>query len=289
MAAAVDDDTWLEYHEQFGMSAVVGFARIAGVAVAMIAGFILLGSLAERLSRSGISVLTTAVTGMCLFIGVQLSLMAAPVAWAMPLWVLFGFFGTSGIIAYAALSQRFPVQLSGRVNTAVNLLVFVAAFVGQWAIGVIIGLWPVGDHGAYALEGYRTGFALMIGLQLFVHRTKLGKAMRAVAEDKDTSALMGIDVNQVIVFTFIISSALAGAEVAGALALALGSLSVTAITFIPGIGADGSVFSAVRLPAVRSWVASWVATTRTRVRCWAPWSVPRSVPPWRRRTRPTRC
>jgi propionyl-CoA carboxylase beta chain len=35
--AAVDDDTWLEYHETFGTSAVVGFARIAGIAVAMIA------------------------------------------------------------------------------------------------------------------------------------------------------------------------------------------------------------------------------------------------------------
>jgi len=35
--AAVDDNTWLEYHEQFGTSAVVGFARIAGIAVAMIA------------------------------------------------------------------------------------------------------------------------------------------------------------------------------------------------------------------------------------------------------------
>jgi acetyl-CoA carboxylase carboxyltransferase component len=35
--AAVDDNTWLEYHEQFGTSAVVGFARIAGIAVALIA------------------------------------------------------------------------------------------------------------------------------------------------------------------------------------------------------------------------------------------------------------
>ena len=35
--AAVDDDSWLEYHEKFGTSAVVGFARIAGIAVAMIA------------------------------------------------------------------------------------------------------------------------------------------------------------------------------------------------------------------------------------------------------------
>jgi acetyl-CoA carboxylase carboxyltransferase component len=35
--AAVDDDSWLEYHEHFGTSAVVGFARIAGIAVAIIA------------------------------------------------------------------------------------------------------------------------------------------------------------------------------------------------------------------------------------------------------------
>ena len=46
------------------------------IAVAMIAGFILLGSLAERLSRSGISVLTTAVTGMGLFMGVQVLVLA---------------------------------------------------------------------------------------------------------------------------------------------------------------------------------------------------------------------
>ena len=35
--AAVDDDSWLEYHEKFGPSAVVGFARVAGIAVAIIA------------------------------------------------------------------------------------------------------------------------------------------------------------------------------------------------------------------------------------------------------------
>src|SRR4030095_17183296 len=34
---AVDDDSWLEYHEKFGTSVVVGFARIAGIAVAIIA------------------------------------------------------------------------------------------------------------------------------------------------------------------------------------------------------------------------------------------------------------
>ena len=135
------------------------------IAVAMIAGFILLGLLAERLSRSGVSVLATAVTGMCLFMVVQAMVLVGPVRWALPTWVLFGFFGTSGIIAYAALSQRFPVQLSGRVTTAVNLLVFVAAFLGQWAIGAIIGCWPVGAGGNYALAGYRSGFFVILTLQ----------------------------------------------------------------------------------------------------------------------------
>jgi hypothetical protein len=102
---------------------------------------------------------------MGVFMAVQGLLIIAPVTWARPLWLLFGFFGTSGIISYAALSQQFPIHLSGRVTTAVNLLVFVAAFLGQWAIGGIIERWPVGIDGSYALAGYHTGFGLMIGLQ----------------------------------------------------------------------------------------------------------------------------
>jgi branched-chain amino acid transport system permease protein len=52
---------------------------------------------------------------------------------------------------------------------------------------------------------------LMVGLQVIVKRTKMGKAMRAVSVDADAARLMGIDVNRVISFTFAIGSALAGA------------------------------------------------------------------------------
>ncbi|MDT8903330.1 branched-chain amino acid ABC transporter permease [Anaeroselena agilis] len=52
---------------------------------------------------------------------------------------------------------------------------------------------------------------LMAILTYIVHRTKIGKAMRAVSFDNDTARLMGIDVDRVISFTFAIGSALAAA------------------------------------------------------------------------------
>ncbi|GGS56880.1 branched-chain amino acid ABC transporter permease [Planobispora rosea] len=52
---------------------------------------------------------------------------------------------------------------------------------------------------------------LMIGLNLLVTRTREGRAMRAIALDPRTSALMGVDVNAVISRTFFLGSALAGA------------------------------------------------------------------------------
>ena len=52
---------------------------------------------------------------------------------------------------------------------------------------------------------------LMIGLTLFVTRTRTGKAMRAVAFNRDAASLMGIPVNRIITITFAIGSALAAA------------------------------------------------------------------------------
>ncbi len=52
---------------------------------------------------------------------------------------------------------------------------------------------------------------LMLGLHWLVGYSKMGKAMRAVSEDKEVSALMGIDIDKVIVFTFAIGGVLAGA------------------------------------------------------------------------------
>src|SRR5260370_6797874 len=51
---------------------------------------------------------------------------------------------------------------------------------------------------------------LMVGLQWMVSYTRTGRAMRAVAQDREAAALMGVNVNRIIAITFFIGAALAG-------------------------------------------------------------------------------
>lgn len=76
---------------------------------------------------------------------------------------------------------------------------------------------------------------LMIGLFVLVKRTRLGKSMRAVAENKHAAALMGIDVDSVISKTFVISGILAGA--AGVMWGIHNGLFNHFVGFLPGIKA----------------------------------------------------
>src|SRR6202035_1445784 len=58
---------------------------------------------------------------------------------------------------------------------------------------------------------FAVGLVLMVILSHLVKRTTLGKAMRATAQDADAARMMGIDVDRVVVLTFFLGSALAGA------------------------------------------------------------------------------
>ena len=51
----------------------------------------------------------------------------------------------------------------------------------------------------------------MLGLHFFVRRTRLGKAMQATAQDQEAARMMGIEVDTVVMTTFFLGSALAGA------------------------------------------------------------------------------
>jgi predicted MFS family arabinose efflux permease len=171
---------------------MAGYDRMAvantlmGVSVAMIAGYFIFGAIAGRLATRGIRPISVAAFGMIIFLIIQVSMVLQFTAVTFPLWLLFGFFGTACILPYAELSQCFPKHLAGRVNTGLNLLVFVSAFMGQWVIGLIIDLWPQSTSGGYSAIGYSTGFGLVATLQLLAaawffmsrnrQRTSAGKA-----------------------------------------------------------------------------------------------------------------
>ena len=80
---------------------------------------------------------------------------------------------------------------------------------------------------------------VMVGLTLFTSKTKMGKAMRAVSEDRDAAQLMGINVNQTISITFAIGSALVA--IAGVL------LCSTVPTLMPTTGS---------MPGIRAFTAA---------------------------------
>lgn len=76
---------------------------------------------------------------------------------------------------------------------------------------------------------------LMVGLQVLVMRTKVGRAMRAVSQDNQAAALMGINVDRIIAFTFALGSALAAA--AGIMVALLNPKIDPIMGLLPGIKA----------------------------------------------------
>lgn len=152
-------------------------------AVAMTAGFLSSGIVAGALSKRGVSHFATSTGAIVLFtlVVAALALFGAalplgPLVW----WCAFAFLGTYVIVYYPVLTQAFPLELSGRVTTCLNFLMFSAVFLVQWGIGVILDLWPRTAAGGYAPQGYAVAFgvcvaALVAGLAwLAAFRAKAG-------------------------------------------------------------------------------------------------------------------
>jgi branched-chain amino acid transport system permease protein len=104
---------------------------------------------------------------------------------------------------------------------------------------------------------------VLLGLLYLVQQTRQGKAMRATAQDKEAAAIMGINVNRTISFTFMIAGALAGAAglcyalyfttVRYDQGFQLGLIAFTAAV-LGGIGnLPGAVLGAVLIGLIQSW------------------------------------
>ncbi len=105
-----------------------------------------------------------------------------------------------------AIGASFFLQYTFRGFYGIGVKAYpdIAALKGEWQVG-----------GVHLLRTQAivlvAAVAMMLLLYAIVMRTRTGKAMRAVAEDRDAAALMGIDVDSIIVFTFALGGAMAGA------------------------------------------------------------------------------
>jgi branched-chain amino acid transport system permease protein len=147
-----------------------------------------------------------------------------------PFWGLLAIFAVSMLtsIGIALLTERIAYRPLRRAPRLVPLITAIgASFFWQYFFRGLFGsaLVPFPEieifKGQWSILGVEilktratvmiSSVIMLVGLYLFIMRTKTGTAIRAVAEDKDIAALMGINVDRTISITFATGAAMAGA------------------------------------------------------------------------------
>ena len=178
----------LGYTMVYGIAKMLNFAHGDVIMVGAYSGIVAVAQL-------GLSPWVTGIVSIavCAVLGVVIEFCAyKPLRQAPPLSVLITAIGVSYLLQNAALLLFGSQQIAYPTLLKLPMLT-----VGGVQVDGI------------TLLTLAVTAALMAALTLFIDRTKLGKAMRAVSEDKDAATLMGINVDRTITLTFAIGSALA--------------------------------------------------------------------------------
>ncbi len=215
---------------------------------------------------------------------------------ALPVWLLISVMVLAAMVGCAILGvaiERFayrPLRDAPRIAPLISALgvSFFLANSFQLMFGAQqfdYGIFNL-DSGSLFFRGFAIGnvhipliriititsaFVLMIVLWLLVTRTRTGKAMRATSFDREAAAMMGIDIDRVIVFTFVIGSALAGAAgvmfalrvpTAASIGFVIGLKGFTAaviggIGSIPGAMAGGLILGFAEAYTAGYWTTRW--------------------------------
>ena len=138
--------------------------HLAAMSIAILFAYVAMGLLATGLARRGIRpvMLLAGALGLSL-----LTLTLIVTQWVEQtylLWIAYGTFSSFSTLAYSQAAAGFPSRLSGRANTAFNLMVFVGAFSVQWGLGLLIDLLLA--HGQSVAGAHRTAFLALLGLQV---------------------------------------------------------------------------------------------------------------------------
>jgi predicted MFS family arabinose efflux permease len=154
--------TWLRDLLGFSSAQVARALLVFGLA--MMLGYVGFGRASDALARRGRSTLPL-LTGGVAVASFCLALLALGVrTGALAIWAVFFCCATAVTLAYALYSRRFPKDMAGRVNTALNVFVFIGMFSGQWAVGWVLAFWPQTATG-YAPEAYPWALGMLWAVQ----------------------------------------------------------------------------------------------------------------------------
>jgi hypothetical protein len=126
--------------EVLGMSSARAAEALFAFSLASVVGFSVQSWLLPRVERAGWSMVRYAAVGMSAMMAMKLaiSLVDAPLAWA--LWVPLALSATCFPAVQTHVSLSFRPELTGRVYTSLNMVLFVSIFLTQWLFGVAIDL-----------------------------------------------------------------------------------------------------------------------------------------------------
>ncbi len=153
---------WMSVMENMEAGAIA--ARLTWMSGSMLLGFLFMGFFATRLVHRGISLDRVYTSAMMLSAIILASLSLAPQMASDLLWPLLGACFSLSNISYSLVAQAFPTALSGRANTAINLLVFAGAFGLQWGIGIQVD--TLQASGWTTAEAFRLSFLTLLGGQV---------------------------------------------------------------------------------------------------------------------------
>ncbi|MFZ4479336.1 MAG: MFS transporter [Rhodoferax sp.] len=144
----------------------VSRADAAGVlflmGLAMLVGYLFVATCSTWLRRRGIVPMSLLIAGLTISLLVELAIILG-LAPPTLLWPLMGLSFSLSTLAYSQLSAAFPVSISGRVNSTLNLVMFAGAFGLQWGIGAAVEAFATG--GLARADAFRITFALLLAAQ----------------------------------------------------------------------------------------------------------------------------
>jgi len=136
------------------------------IAISFLIGTLISGTVADWFGRRGVSSLTVMAGMLIAYMCAQALIIAEALPVNAGMWTVFGMTGQASVLAYPWLASYFGTALSGRANTALNLIMFGTAFSVQYAVGAIIDLYPLGADGGYDPRGYRMAFGIVLAIAL---------------------------------------------------------------------------------------------------------------------------